>query len=415
MPRRSHAPSRSAARPVRQLGRRGGFAHEDSRCLASLAPADLPSSRRLYGCAPTMPDDAGGPCVRAGMTDRPSTRPARARCPLDPDAEKRARGGEALRRTLWRHRWRAWGTALAQILASTGVSAPLGPGNPNHDAINARRKTFVLARHALSRYPGTSDLRGSRAVHLIVTPARICVGAPDLERHAQTLSFVEGLSDSHSLCTRLPLRNSWLAIAVLSGPRFATEVPPIATRSRSLRELSWRTRCSFAHGRLPLRTTTWPAGWALRSRMSSPSLARVEGLSRLNARAALSRAASPKYPLRPRQRASLDSAGLRGWLSGADLLVTPLAHFSPARHIVEWRAPPELLASQDGGGGLHRAVLKRAADELGVAMPTSPLFCALLAGEASATRCSKLLALACAARGLAVQPREQENPARPAP
>lgn len=299
----------------------------------------------------------------------------------------------------------AWGTALAQILASDGSEVRLWAREPEViHAINERHEnTLFLPGIGLSPLiRGTADLTwvAEAGPILVVTPAqymRAVLG--NLSQHAQTLILCsKGIeADSHRLLHEVAREeHPGSAIAVLSGPTFAYEVaaglPTAVTLACEDLELA-HTLAQFVS-----RPTFRPyatddvagaeVGGAVKNVLAI-ACGVVEGRKLgLNARAALiSRGFAEMTRFGLAKGARLETlAGLAGL---GDLVLTCSStasrNFSLGKGIGEGRAAAELLADRHtvAEGAFTAPVLKRAADEMGVAMPIVAAVCALLAGEAS--------------------------------
>jgi glycerol-3-phosphate dehydrogenase (NAD(P)+) len=299
----------------------------------------------------------------------------------------------------------AWGTALAQTLASDGSEVFLWAREAEVvDEINTRHENrLFLPGIALSPLiHATSDLWGLADLSpvLIVTPAQHMRAAlREMPHNAQRLILCsKGIeAESHQLMhevAREELPDS--PIAVLSGPTFAHEVaaglPTAITLACEDQELA------HALAQMVSRPTFRPyatddvagaeVGGAVKNVLAI-ACGVVEGRRLgLNARAALiSRgfAEMTRFGLAKGARAET-LAGLAGL---GDLVLTCSStasrNFSLGKGLGEGARPADLLADRRtvAEGAFTAPVLQRAAAVLGVDMPIVAAVNALLAEEAS--------------------------------
>ena len=299
----------------------------------------------------------------------------------------------------------AWGTALAQILASDGTPVRLWARETEVvEAINTRRENplFLPGLELSAAIRATADLGWVAEVSpvLVVTPAQHMRSVlRDLPAHAETLILcskgmeAETLRLMHEVARE---EHPASPVAILSGPTFAHEVaaglPTAVTLAcedvELARDLSGRVARPTFRPYAASDVVGAEIGGAVKNVLAI-ACGVVEG-RRLgqNARSALiSRgfAEMTRFGLARGARAET-LAGLSGL---GDLVLTCSSlssrNFSLGKGLGEGRAAAELLADRRTvAEGAHTApVLARAAREAGVDMPIVAAVCALLAGEAS--------------------------------
>lgn len=299
----------------------------------------------------------------------------------------------------------AWGTALAQILASDGSDVLLWAREAEViQEINTHHENrLFLPGVALSPLiRATSDLTWVAEVQpvLVVTPAQhMRAVLRDLSQHAETLILCsKGIeAESHKLLHEVAREEHPRSpIAVLSGPTFAHEVaaglPTAITLACEDRDLA------HALAQMVSRPTFRPyatddvagaeVGGAVKNVLAiACGVVEGKGLGQ-NARAALiSRgfAEMTRFGLAKGARPET-LAGLAGL---GDLVLTCSStssrNFSLGKGIGEGARAADLLADRQtvAEGAFTAPVLKRAAEALGVDMPIVAAVCALLAEEAS--------------------------------
>lgn len=299
----------------------------------------------------------------------------------------------------------AWGTALAQVLASDGTPVELWAREAEVvEAIGTRRENplFLPGVKLSESIRATSDLTsvGELDPVLVVTPAQHMRSVlNDLPANGETLILCSKGMEAGSLRLMHEVareEHPGTPIAVLSGPTFAHEVagglPTAVTLACEDIELARKLAALVA------RPTFRPyaaddvvgaeIGGAVKNVLAI-ACGVVEGRKLgQNARSALiSRgfAEMTRFGLARGARAET-LAGLSGL---GDLVLTCSStssrNFSLGKGLGEGRAAAELLADRRTvAEGAHTApVLARAAREAGVDMPIVSAVCALLAGEAS--------------------------------
>jgi glycerol-3-phosphate dehydrogenase (NAD(P)+) len=299
----------------------------------------------------------------------------------------------------------AWGTALAQILASDGTPVRLWALEPEVvEAINSKRENplFLPGLKLSTAIRATSDLTwvAEASPILVVTPAQHMRSVlRDLPCHLQTLILcAKGMeAESRLLMHEVALEEqAHSPIAVLSGPTFAHEVaaglPTAVTLACEDLALAHSLAAQVARPAFRPYAASDIVGAEIGGAVKNVlaiACGVVEG-RRLgqNARSALiSRgfAEMTRFGLARGARAET-LAGLSGL---GDLVLTCSSassrNFSLGKGLGEGRAAIELLADRRTvAEGAHTApVLAKAAREAGVDMPIVSAVCALLAGEAS--------------------------------
>jgi glycerol-3-phosphate dehydrogenase (NAD(P)+) len=299
----------------------------------------------------------------------------------------------------------AWGTALAQTLASDGSEVVLWARETEVvDDINTRHENrLFLPGVALSPLiRATSDFSGLGDLSplLLVTPAQhMRAVLRELSNDAQELILCsKGIeAESGKLLHEVAREEQdGSPIAVLSGPTFAHEVaaglPTAVTlacedreMARTLAQLVSRpTFRPYASGDL----AGAEVGGAVKNVLAiACGVVEGKGLG-LNARAALiSRGFAEMVRFGLAKGARMETlAGLAGL---GDLVLTCSSvssrNFSLGKGIGEGACPADLLADRRtvAEGAFTAPVLQRVAETLGVDMPIVDAVCALLAEEAS--------------------------------
>jgi glycerol-3-phosphate dehydrogenase (NAD(P)+) len=299
----------------------------------------------------------------------------------------------------------AWGTALAQVMASDGTPVELWAREAEVvEAINSTRENplFLPGLKLSDAIRATTDLTSVAELSpvLVVTPAQHMRSVlRDLPAHSETLILCsKGIeADSRRLMHEVAREeHPDSPVAVLSGPTFAHEVAaglPTAV-TLACEDIALARRLSGLVARPTFRpyaaddVAGAEIGGAVKNVLAI-ACGVVEG-RRLgqNARSALiSRgfAEMTRFGLARGARAET-LAGLSGL---GDLVLTCSStssrNFSLGKGLGEGRTAAELLADRRTvAEGAHTApVLARAAREAGVDMPIVSAVCALLAGEAS--------------------------------
>jgi glycerol-3-phosphate dehydrogenase (NAD(P)+) len=300
----------------------------------------------------------------------------------------------------------AWGTALAQMLASDGREVLLWAFEPTVVAeINAEhRNSAYLAGIALSpAIRATTDLADLTdcPLLLVVTPAqhmrRVLAGLPpgtaDLVLCCKGIEEASGDLMVDSARTAAPGR----PLAVLSGPTFAHEVArgqPTAVTLACENEAQWeRIAPQIARPAFRPYFTTDITGAEIGGAVKNVlaiACGVVEGLGLgQNARAALIARGFAEMT-----RFGLACGAQPETLSGlsglGDLVLTCSSvssrNFSLGKALGEGRNASEILADRAtvAEGAFTAPVLQRVAKARGVAMPIVDTVCALLAGEVAA-------------------------------
>jgi len=299
----------------------------------------------------------------------------------------------------------AWGTALAQVLASDGTPVRLWAREAEVvEAINRDRENplFLPGLKLSTAIRATSDLTWVAEVSpiLVVTPAQHMRSVlNDLPTRSETLILCSKGMEAESLRLMHEVareEHPGSPIAVLSGPTFAHEVaaglPTAVTLACEDLALAQGLAAQVARPAFRPYAATDVVGAEIGGAVKNVlaiACGVVEG-RRLgqNARSALiSRgfAEMTRFGLARGARAET-LAGLSGL---GDLVLTCSSvssrNFSLGKGLGEGRRAEELLADRRTvAEGAHTApVLARAAREAGVDMPIVSAVCALLAGEAS--------------------------------
>ena len=297
----------------------------------------------------------------------------------------------------------AWGTALAQILASDGSEVRLWALEADVvEAINARHENplFLPGIPLSPRVRATSDLAwvAEAGPVLVVTPAqhmRPVLGRLSAQAEALILCSKGIEAESHSLMHEVAREvHPDSPIAVLSGPTFAHEVaaglPTAVTLACEDLDLARSLAERIARPTFRPYASDDVAGAEVGGAVKNVlaiACGAVEGRKLgQNARAALiSRgfAEMTRFGLAKGARAET-LAGLSGL---GDLVLTCSStssrNFSLGKGIGEGARPADLLADRRtvAEGAFTAPVLKRAADALEVDMPIVAAVCALLADE----------------------------------
>ena len=299
----------------------------------------------------------------------------------------------------------AWGTALAQVAAAGGEEVLLWAREAEVvESINAAHENGVFLKgialsSTIRATASLNDLGGCEAL-LVVTPAqhlRAVLGGLDWGATPLILC-AKGIEDATGSLMHDVAREAapGAPIAVLSGPTFAHEVaaglPTAVTLAIEDQDLGARLAARLARPAFRPYLSDDVAGAEVGGAVKNVlaiACGVVEGRKLgLNARAALiSRGFAEMTRFGLAKGARLETlAGLAGL---GDLVLTCSStasrNFSLGKGIGEGRAAAELLADRKtvAEGAFTAPVLKRAADEMGVAMPIVAAVCALLAGEAS--------------------------------
>ncbi|HEX8482205.1 MAG TPA: NAD(P)H-dependent glycerol-3-phosphate dehydrogenase [Allosphingosinicella sp.] len=299
----------------------------------------------------------------------------------------------------------AWGTALAQVMASDGTAVELWAREAEVvEAINATRENplFLPGLKLSESIRATTDLTSVAELSpiLVVTPAQHMRSVlRDLPAHAETLILCsKGIeAESRRLMHEVAREeHPGSPVAVLSGPTFAHEVAaglPTAV-TLACEDIALAQQLSGLVARPTFRpyaaddVVGAEIGGAVKNVLAI-ACGVVEG-RRLgqNARSALiSRGFAEMIRFGLARGARAETLG---GLSGlGDLVLTCSSvssrNFSLGKGLGEGRAAAGLLADRRTvAEGAHTApVLARAAREAGVDMPIVSAVCALLAGEAS--------------------------------
>ena len=299
----------------------------------------------------------------------------------------------------------AWGTALAQILASDGSAVRLWAREADVvEGINRHRENalFLPGVKLSSAILATSDLTRVAEVSpvLVVTPAQHMRSVlRDLPAHAETLILCSKGIEAESLQLMDEVareEHPSSPIAVLSGPTFAGEVAAglptavtLACENLALaQDLAGRVARPAFRPYASTDVAGAEVGGAVKNVLAiACGVVEGRGLG-LNARAALiSRgfAEMTRFGLAKGARPET-LAGLAGL---GDLVLTCSSensrNFSLGKGIGEGRPAAALLADRRtvAEGAFTAPVLDRAARALGVDMPIVGAVCALLAGAAS--------------------------------
>jgi glycerol-3-phosphate dehydrogenase (NAD(P)+) len=298
----------------------------------------------------------------------------------------------------------AWGTALAQMLASDGREVRLWALEPGlAEQINAEHTNplflqYVALAPSIAATGKLSDMAECGTL-LLVTPAQhlgaILGQLPDGERDlvlcAKGIEAASGRLMHQVAGADAPHAR----IAVLSGPTFAHEVaaglPTAVTLACGGREAQWQ-RLSGAIARPHFRPyysddlVGAEIGGSVKNVLAI-ACGVVDGLGLgLNARAALI-ARGYAEMLRFGEARGARAETLAGLCGLGDLVLTCSStasrNFSLGRSLGEGADPRELLDSRRTvAEGAHTApVLRRLAEQHGVAMPIVEAVCQLLEGE----------------------------------
>ncbi len=299
----------------------------------------------------------------------------------------------------------AWGTALAQVAAADGEEVLLWAREPEVvDSINAAHENALFLKGvalspAILATASLPDLKACEAL-LVVAPAqhlRTVLSGLDSGEIPLVLC-AKGIEDSTGLLMHEVAHEAAPAapLAVLSGPTFAHEVaaglPAAVTLAIEDQVLGAALVARLAHPTFRPYLSDDIAGAEVGGAVKNVlaiACGVVDGRKLgLNARAALiSRGFAEMTRFGLAKGARLETlAGLAGL---GDLVLTCSStssrNFSLGKGIGEGRAAAALIADRRtvAEGAFTAPVLKRVADEMGVAMPIVAAVCALLAGEAS--------------------------------
>lgn len=307
----------------------------------------------------------------------------------------------------------AWGTALAQVVASNGDEVRLWAREPEVvDSINTRRENslFLPGIHLSESVRASSDLAwvGEAGPILVVVPTQFIRSVlSQLPRHGQTLIFCAKGIEASSLQFPVDIARETIdgsAIAVLSGPTFAHEVAaglPTAV-TVAAEDIAIAQELSALLARPTFRTYASSdvigaeIGGAVKNVLAI-ACGVVEGMGLgLNARASLiSRgfAEMSRFGIalgaRPETLAGLAGLG--------DLVLTCTStnsrNFSLGKGIGEGARAEDLMADRRtvAEGAFTAPVLRRMAEQHGVEMPIVGAVCALLDGSASARDAAEML------------------------
>jgi glycerol-3-phosphate dehydrogenase (NAD(P)+) len=299
----------------------------------------------------------------------------------------------------------AWGTALAQVCASTGRETLLWSREPEVvEAINSSHEntTFLAGQKLSAAVRATGDLSdlADCDAWLVVTPAQhmrsVLEEAPALGRPLILCS--KGIEErSGALLHRVALEAAPGApIAVLSGPTFAHEVAAglptavtLAAEDQTLAE-ALRNRIAQPTFRVYLSDDVAGAeiGGAVKNVLAiACGVVDGKGLGQ-NARAALIARGFAEMT-----RFGLANGARRETLVGlsglGDLVLTCSStssrNFSLGKGIGEGRSPSELMIDRRtvAEGAFTAPVLARLASEMGIDMPVVAAVDKLLSGQAN--------------------------------
>lgn len=308
----------------------------------------------------------------------------------------------------------AWGTALAQVLASNGIGVLLWAREPEViDSINSRHEnSLFLPGIALSpRIHAVDDLAwvGEVGPNLIVTPAQHMRSVlADLPKHGQPLILCSKGVEAGSLKLLHQVAaeaNAGSPIAVLSGPTFAHEVakglPTAVTIAAEDAALAQMLAARIARPTFRPYVSTDVIGAEIGGAVKNVlaiACGVVEGAGLgQNARAALIArgfAEMTRFGMARGARAET-LAGLSGL---GDLVLTCSStssrNFSLGVGLGQGRSAAELMADRRtvAEGAFTAPVLRQAAADAGVDMPVCEAVCALLSGTPAATVIEALLA-----------------------
>lgn len=299
----------------------------------------------------------------------------------------------------------AWGTALAQVAAAGGEEVLLWAREPEVvESINAAHENALFLKGialspAIRATASLPDLKACEAL-LVVAPAQHLravlsgLGSDDIP----LVLCAKGIEDATGLLMHEVAHEAAPAapLAVLSGPTFAHEVaaglPAAVTLAIEDQALGAALVARLARPAFRPYLSDDIAGAEVGGAVKNVlaiACGVVDGRKLgLNARAALiSRGFAEMTRFGLAKGARLETlAGLAGL---GDLVLTCSStssrNFSLGKGIGEGRGPADLLADQRtvAEGAFTAPVLKRVADEMGVAMPIVDAVCALLAGGAS--------------------------------
>jgi glycerol-3-phosphate dehydrogenase (NAD(P)+) len=299
----------------------------------------------------------------------------------------------------------AWGTALAQVMASGGREVYLWAREPEvADAINQRHENpFFLPGIALSPLINASDDLWAIAdckIMFLVTPAQhLRTVLSEIPMNAQALILCSKGIEAGSLKLLHEVAAEEIdgsPIAVLSGPTFAHEVaaglPTAVTLAAEDMATAERLAALIAQPSFRPYASTDVAGAEIGGAVKNVlaiacGVVDGAGLGQ-NARAAvIARGFAEMTRFGLAKGARVETlAGLAGL---GDLVLTCSStssrNFSLGKGIGEGARPADLLADRKtvAEGAFTAPVLQRAAEALGVDMPIVAAVNALLAGDAS--------------------------------
>ena len=299
----------------------------------------------------------------------------------------------------------AWGTALAQVVATGGRDTLLWAREPEVvDAVNSSHENpvFLAGQKLDPAIRATGDLAelGGADAWLVVTPAQHMAGvleaAPDCGKPMILCS--KGIDERSGRLLHDVARDACpgAQVAVLSGPSFADEVAAgrptavtLAAEDGALGE-ALRQRIALPNFRIYLSDDVIGAeiGGAVKNVLAiACGVVAGKGLGE-NARAALIARGFAEMT-----RFGVDCGARRETLAGlsglGDLVLTCSStssrNFSLGKGIGEGRSPAELLADRRtvAEGAFTAPVLARLATERGVDMPIVAAVDGLLAGRFS--------------------------------
>lgn len=296
----------------------------------------------------------------------------------------------------------AWGTALAQVMASGGVEVKIWAREPEViEAINTRHENSVflpgIALSPLIRATPDISSLGECSPIFVVTPAQFMRSVLDeLPKHAATLILCSKGIEAGSLkllhqVAREASEGS--PIAVVSGPTFAHEVarglPTAVTLAAEDPVLAAKLAEQIARPTFRPYVSTDVTGAEIGGAVKNVlaiACGVVEGAGLgLNARAALiARGFAEMTRFGVARGAQPETlAGLSGL---GDLVLTCTStnsrNFTLGVGLGQGRSAAELLADRRtvAEGAATAPVLREAAAEAGVDMPVAEAVCALLSG-----------------------------------
>lgn len=300
----------------------------------------------------------------------------------------------------------AWGTALAQVVASSGEEVRLWAREPEVvESINTRHENslFLPGVRLSEGVRATADLArlGEVGTVLVVVPTQFIRSVlANLPRQGQTLILCAKGIEAESLQFPVDIARETIAgapIGVLSGPTFAHEVAaglPTAV-TVAAEDIALARELSALLARPTFRTYASSdvigaeIGGAVKNVLAI-ACGVVEGMGLgLNARAAL---ISRGFAEMSRFGMALGARPetLSGLAGLGDLVLTCTStnsrNFSLGKGIGEGARAADLLADRRtvAEGAFTAPVLRRVAEQRGVEMPIVEAVCALLDGSVSA-------------------------------